>query len=118
MLERSGGEHLGFPVGKRGVGRGKDLGLGKGKRRIWILRRRTGLPVLLAGSEEKQDGKKAGLAEKRTHYSGESYGARLREVLGVPKGVGVLCVIALGYPAEQKRPRTQYDDARVHCERW
>lgn len=38
------------------------------------------------------------------------------EALGVPAGVGVLCLIAIGNPAEEKPARTQYDPARVHSE--
>jgi hypothetical protein len=30
----------------------------------------------------------------------------------------VLSLIAVGHPAEQKEPRTQYDPGKVHSERW
>lgn len=40
------------------------------------------------------------------------------EILRIPDGVGVLNVIAVGHPAEEKEPRTQFDPQRVHAERW
>ena len=42
----------------------------------------------------------------------------VRDTLGIPPGIGVLSLIALGRPAEQPPARTQYDEARVHAERW
>ncbi len=44
--------------------------------------------------------------------------AATREVLGLPQDVNPLCVINVGYPAEDKEPRTQYDDSRVHWQGW
>lgn len=41
-----------------------------------------------------------------------------RGVLGIPEDIVPHNLIALGYPAEQKEPRTQYDETRVHVERW
>jgi nitroreductase len=40
------------------------------------------------------------------------------EALGVPEGVGVLCLIAIGNPDQEKPARTQYDPARVHSEQF
>ncbi|MDI7278042.1 MAG: nitroreductase family protein [Anaerolineae bacterium] len=42
----------------------------------------------------------------------------VREILGIPQQQAPLCLISLGYPAEHKEPRTQYDEAKVHYERW
>lgn len=42
----------------------------------------------------------------------------VREVLGIPERIGVLSLLSIGYPAEYKEPRTQYDPARVHANRW
>jgi nitroreductase len=39
-------------------------------------------------------------------------------VLGIPDGIGILSLIAVGHPAEEKEARTQYDGERVHRERW
>jgi nitroreductase len=39
---------------------------------------------------------------------------RVSTVVNLPEGVTPLCAINLGYPAEEKQPRTQYDPARVH----
>jgi len=41
-----------------------------------------------------------------------------RSVLGIPGGIVPFAYVAIGHPAEQKEPRTQYDAARVHRERW
>lgn len=42
----------------------------------------------------------------------------IKEVLGAPEHIGILSLIAVGRPAEEKEPRTQYDGSRVHYERW
>ena len=42
----------------------------------------------------------------------------VREMLDIPSKMGVLCLVPIGHPAEEKPPRTQYDEARVHSERW
>jgi nitroreductase len=42
----------------------------------------------------------------------------VKEILGIPKGIIPLCLIAIGHPAEEKEPRTQYDVSRVHREKW
>ncbi len=42
----------------------------------------------------------------------------VREVLGIPPRHNILCLISLGHPAEEKEPRTQYREDRVHRERW
>ncbi len=42
----------------------------------------------------------------------------VRGVLGIPGGLGILSLISLGHPARQKEPRTQYDEARVHWDRY
>ena len=42
----------------------------------------------------------------------------VRRILGVPGHVVPFALIAMGHPAEQKEPRTQYDSLRVHRERW
>lgn len=43
---------------------------------------------------------------------------KVREVLGLPEYITPLCLVAIGHPAEEKPPRTQYDASRVHNERW
>ena len=42
----------------------------------------------------------------------------LRETLGIPEDVVPLNLIYVGYPAEEKAPRTQYDETRIHWERY
>lgn len=43
---------------------------------------------------------------------------KLREILRLPENVVPVAMISLGYPAEQKEPRTRYTDRYVHYERW
>jgi nitroreductase len=42
----------------------------------------------------------------------------VRQVLGIPEDIGVLSLLSIGHPAEAKEPRTQYDPARAHRDRW
>jgi nitroreductase len=42
----------------------------------------------------------------------------LKQFLGIPDHVGLLCLIAVGHPAELPVARTQYDEERVHRDRW
>ena len=42
----------------------------------------------------------------------------LRKLLGIPEHVVPLAVISLGYPDETKPPKGEYDDSRVHRNRW
>jgi len=41
-----------------------------------------------------------------------------RKLLGIPDRVGVLCIVAVGHPAEKKEVRTQYDRKRIHHDEW
>jgi nitroreductase len=38
----------------------------------------------------------------------------LQQTLGIPEHVIPLCMVFVGHPAEQKEPRTQYDEHRVY----
>ncbi len=42
----------------------------------------------------------------------------VRRVLNIPDHIVPLCLLSIGHPAEHKEPRTQYDEAKVHRERW
>ena len=42
----------------------------------------------------------------------------VREVLGLPPSVIPICAIAIGLPGEVKEPRTRYNPAHVHYEKW
>ena len=44
--------------------------------------------------------------------------AEIGQLIGVPGDKITLALIAVGHPAETKEPRTQYDAARDHRERW
>lgn len=41
-----------------------------------------------------------------------------RRILGIPETIVPLNLISIGHPAEEKEPRTQYDEARVHRGQW
>jgi nitroreductase len=42
----------------------------------------------------------------------------VREITGLPKHVTPLGLLYVGYPAEEKPPRTQYDEKRVHWQKY
>ena len=42
----------------------------------------------------------------------------ISKILGIEAPVVPLNLIAIGHPAEEKEPRTQYDEDRVHREKW
>jgi len=42
----------------------------------------------------------------------------IRQVLGIPDEIGMASVLCIGHPAEEKEPRTQYDPAQVHHDKW
>lgn len=44
--------------------------------------------------------------------------AAVRTTLALPDHITPLNLISIGHPAEEKEPRTQYDESRVHWERW
>lgn len=44
--------------------------------------------------------------------------AHVRRVLDIPEGIRVLCLVPVGHPDESKPPRTQYQESKVHYERW
>lgn len=51
-------------------------------------------------------------------YPNQDRVAQVKEVLGIPEGIEVLCLVAIGHPAEKKPPRTQFNPQRVHRDRW
>ena len=51
-------------------------------------------------------------------YPKKKYQKAVRELLDIPEHVGVLCILALGTPAEEKRLGTKFDSERVHQEEW
>ena len=44
--------------------------------------------------------------------------APLRELAGIPEGKRIVSLVCVGYPDEEKEPRTHYDPARVHWEHY
>lgn len=51
-------------------------------------------------------------------YPKEPRVAFVRPILSLPEAITPLNLISIGHPAEEKEPRTQYDESRVHRERW
>ena len=51
-------------------------------------------------------------------YPREERVQAVRPILALPDHITPLNLISIGHPAEEKEPRTQFDDARVHRERW
>lgn len=44
--------------------------------------------------------------------------AAARRLLGIPEEILPVCLVYLGYPAEEKKPRTRYLEEAVHWERF
>jgi hypothetical protein len=42
----------------------------------------------------------------------------VEDTCAATQNVGVLCVLAVGHPAEKKKARTQFDAKRAHQEKW
>jgi nitroreductase len=42
----------------------------------------------------------------------------VRDALGIPAQIGVLSLLSIGRPGEEKEARTQYDPARIHKNEW
>ena len=42
----------------------------------------------------------------------------IRDILGIPSHIIPVAALAIGYPAEDKEPRTRYRPEHIHRERW
>jgi len=51
-------------------------------------------------------------------YPKEDVMKTLQETLAIPQDIFPLNIIYIGYPAEEKEPRTQYEESRVHWEKY
>lgn len=53
-------------------------------------------------------------------HSHDGMGAEeyVKEILGIPTHIRVLCLIAIGHPAQEKPPRTQFDPSKIHYEQF
>lgn len=58
------------------------------------------------------------IAARGTKYSGRDDEQVIRGILGIPDTIGVLGMLSLGYPDEEKAPRTQYTEDKVHWEKY
>jgi nitroreductase len=47
-------------------------------------------------------------------YPEQEYEEYVRNLLSIPDELHILCLVAVGHPAETKPPRTQYDESKVH----
>jgi nitroreductase len=47
-------------------------------------------------------------------YPNSRYEKHVRQVLDIPSGLRVLCLVPVGHPAESRPPRTQYNEGKVH----
>jgi nitroreductase len=47
-------------------------------------------------------------------YPNSRYEKHVRQVLDIPSSLRVLCLVPVGHPAESKKPRTQYNEGKVH----
>ncbi|MCC7353418.1 MAG: nitroreductase family protein [Anaerolineae bacterium] len=51
-------------------------------------------------------------------YPVEAREETVRRTLKIPQGWRPLCLVPVGYPAEEKPPRTRYEEEKVHHEIW
>ncbi len=51
-------------------------------------------------------------------YPDEDRQSKARQILNVPEALGILCLVAVGYPASTPPPRTQYDESKVWYEQF
>ena len=68
--------------------------------------------VLLAATALGMGGVWISLYPKKKH---QRY---VRDLLDIPEHIGVLCILALGRPAEKKTAKAKYNSKRVHQEEW
>lgn len=47
-------------------------------------------------------------------YPQPRYEEHVRNVLSIPRGLRVLCLVPVGHPAESKPPHTKYDESKIH----
>lgn len=48
----------------------------------------------------------------------DDLGLKVSETLGIPAHVSPLCVIAIGYPAENPAPKDKWKPEKIHYEKW
>lgn len=51
-------------------------------------------------------------------YPREDRVAGIQKILGFPEHIVPLCIVSIGYPAENKPPANRYDASRIHRNKW
>ncbi len=51
-------------------------------------------------------------------YPAEDYPKKVAELINTPEGIVPFCLIALGYPSEERIPASRFDETRIHFEQW
>ena len=51
-------------------------------------------------------------------YPKEDVTSTLHDIMEIPENINILSMIYVGYPAEEKEARTQYEEQRVHWQRY
>ena len=51
-------------------------------------------------------------------YLRQEHEEYVRNLLGIPRELRVLCLVPVGHPAESKPAHTKYDESKVHYERY
>lgn len=51
-------------------------------------------------------------------YPNQDWETAVRAQVGAPEPWRVLCLLPVGYPAEQKPPRTRFEASKMHVEHW
>ncbi len=51
-------------------------------------------------------------------YNGKDCEQEIKQLLNIPKNLGVLCLVSCGYPAESREPKTYYDPKKIHWNRF
>ena len=47
-------------------------------------------------------------------YPNTGYERSVRQVLDIPSGLRVLCLVPVGYPASSKPPHSKYNESKIH----
>ncbi len=51
-------------------------------------------------------------------YPVEERVEKIKKLFNMPESVIPLCIVAIGYPAEEKPPADRFDKSRIHYDKW